>query len=179
MGDRGRTGLERTCGTPPPTPLPQGEGEKRVAGLASRRAGASAPNREWRVSMPCNVRTAGVARRAAPSPGPLRDPPWSASRPKPACGRGGGSGSASLVAGDLAPRGPYPRQSGEAMGEVGFAVIASAAEQSPARYAPGWGLPRRFAPRNDRGTGLGRLSAVHPIALIPEAESIDVPRPPT
>ena len=29
------------------------------------------------------------------------------------------------------------------------AVIASVAKQSPASCAPAWGLPRRFAPRND------------------------------
>src|SRR5208282_4137904 len=44
-------------------------------------------------------------------------------------------------------------QSGEAMGEAISPVIASVAKQSPARCAPGWGLPRRFAPRNDREAG--------------------------
>jgi len=58
-----------------------------------------------------------------------------------------------------------PWQSGEAVGAAVFAVIASAAAQSRARCAPGWGLLRRFAPRNDRGTGVVRRSAVSPIAL--------------
>ncbi len=82
---------------PLPLPPPSRGGGKSGGWSGLCRAGPGprpAPNREWPVSMPCNVRTAGVVRRAAPSPGPLRDPPWSASRPKPASGRGGGSGSA-------------------------------------------------------------------------------------
>src|SRR5271165_6188906 len=56
MGDRGRTGLQQTCGTPPPTPLPQGEGEESGgawrpgARLAARRAGAEPSGAKSRVA---------------------------------------------------------------------------------------------------------------------------------
>ena len=39
-------------------------------------------------------------------------------------------------------------------------------EAIPGEGVSGWGLPRRFAPRNDRGTGVGQRPVAHPIALV-------------